>query len=643
MGVSDFNITKENYTREIEEIAKAIINRKLIILIGAGVSIGVKMPSWTAFLENVKKEISKPKYSVKKHWIETIDKAISEHKFVLAGSILEEIFPDKNVLRKFAKDLIDLKKENQNNIEASDVIKNLASIYNWGGDRILTTNYDQVVEYGFDYYKVKPKLNRLSPYDDIKNDDKNLKKVQSIVRRENSFILKLHGENNPIFSEKAYSELYGNHTFQEILKTLFSCNVILFIGCSFSKDSLFNSIKGFNKDNLIEAYAIIAQKDDSEADVSEELLIDIGINPIKLINPEGKENIGTVYKNQLGKLLKEIVLKTEKLYKEKAENLLSNRIDFDLVSAKRFFDETAQAQKCIFFNTQIDFRQWFTPALQLHLSLQKAAFRTNKLHHIANCMRCANTDTWQQFYEKCENIIPVQTQGRIIFVPYTINIFKDKLTKDSVMKLNIETLYSIHQLTSCSLAIVCSDQLASIVLEQKEFFTKENLKYLGLSEEITDLTDIIDIIKDLEHDIKNQNINACHDINDIDFAYLEKQISKEEMINIETEIWEADIIEADKDFQKLKYFTSADASLYSKEITDTKKREQCYVEFSKIIMQQVFKKVRRQELIENEDIAYVMNPQISFYRNCNYSSSKILEKEEELIVKEVYDVKTYLK
>ena len=650
--IVDFEVTKMNNSHEIEEIVKAIVDRRLIIFIGAGVSIGVGMPSWKELLNKILEKVTpSKKYLPKEKWITTslIRKALKDDDFVSVGTLLKKIFTDDNAV---IDGLLTVQDGHKNNIGASEVIDYLAQVYKLGGDKIVTTNYDGVIEYGLDYHKIEKKLEDYKcyiPYDEIKKEQEHgviFKNFQENVRDGKPFIVKLHGEKHPVFDGEDYSKLYGNDDYQKILNTLFTSHIILFIGYSFSKDKLYEYIE---KKGLLQGYAIIAEnnnKKEHEEQISK--LNTIGISPIILTNGE-KEEVGVVYKNQLKLLLNEIVVKTEEKLKERFEKLLSNKIDFDIESAKEFFDETAKAVQCIFFNTQIDFKQWFTPALQLHLSLQKAAFRTNKLGAVANCMNnCFDESSWRKNYHNCKEMIPSQTQGRIIFIPYTKCKFQDRISKEPILRLNIEALYRVHQLTSCSLAIVTSEQLASIIKKQKiedktkkdedeKLITVKNLEYLGLSKDIYENDDILRYI---ERDIKNQNINNSTNINDIDFAYLEKRVSNGE---IEQEIWEADIIpeEDGNGSQKLTYFKSLNAPGY-KGTTEAEVRNRCYIKFSEFIIRKIFCDVSRKDLIENNgDIARFMNPQFSFYEKC--TSNQLLEVKETLIVREKYDVYQMIK
>ena len=54
---------KEYYAEEIRLLRKAILNRKLIVFVGSGSSLGSGMPSWNEAIKQIAEKLNLPKDS----------------------------------------------------------------------------------------------------------------------------------------------------------------------------------------------------------------------------------------------------------------------------------------------------------------------------------------------------------------------------------------------------------------------------------------------------------------------------------------------------------------------------------------------------------------------------------------------------
>jgi hypothetical protein len=199
---------------------------------------------------------------------------------------------------------------------------------------------------------------------------------------------------------------------------------------------------------------------------------------------------------------------------------------------------------------------------------------------------------------------------------------------------NFHILTYIHSLISCPLGIIDIDSFSKILSQKKyrEFFSdKNNLKYLGLSNKISNILNskeekeiIVSLKQVLKLDIEKQTQKGLYLPDDIDFAFLQDDDDN-------VEIWEADVLNN----HKLEYFKSNELNkiegfknLYSeKELND---RTETYKQFAEIVSKFVFKNTRRRHLIMNKKIVSQMNPQYYLYKNLTETRQDILDIKEGL-------------
>lgn len=191
------------------QLIETIKSDKLIIFIGAGMSINEGLPSWKQILLNIlsKQDSDIPKA---KHYYDALNNDIMDPL-----DVLEKIKEHKRkILQSFE---IDLKVDDYN----SKIFKLLENITK----RFITTNFDKYIE---NNCSIKTIITYDSSY--------NLSKIETNVEE---YIIKLHGDldklDSCIIFKEQYEELYKNEKLAPFqLKKLLSEYSFLFIGFSFN-------------------------------------------------------------------------------------------------------------------------------------------------------------------------------------------------------------------------------------------------------------------------------------------------------------------------------------------------------------------------------------------------------------------------
>ncbi|MGI2189723.1 SIR2 family protein [Shewanella oncorhynchi] len=185
----------------------AIQNEKLVIFVGAGLSIGSGLPSWGAIVKDTLK--ANEQYIDKaSSYIMALDSGIMS-----ALEVLDKICEHKKIIYKSFEELL------KKSIPQSDIHASLGLLTK----RFVTTNFDTLIESNI---VLKNVITHESNYNLSKIDD------------DDEYVVKIHGDINRvdkciIFSEQ-YNALYHEEllaTFQ--LKKLLSKYNFLFIGFSF--------------------------------------------------------------------------------------------------------------------------------------------------------------------------------------------------------------------------------------------------------------------------------------------------------------------------------------------------------------------------------------------------------------------------
>lgn len=195
------------------EILDAINNDKLVIFVGAGLSINCKLPSWKRLVEDLLIE--------KSDYIEKSEALLSamQSEIMTPLSILDRIENEKSIIyTHFEQKLF--------TTETSQLHSSLGRITR----KFVTTNFDSLIE---NSTKINSIITQDSSY--------NLSKIDT----EDEFVLKIHGDINRLDSciifTSQYNKLYNDETFSTFqLKKIFSTYTVLFIGFSFTDPYITN-------------------------------------------------------------------------------------------------------------------------------------------------------------------------------------------------------------------------------------------------------------------------------------------------------------------------------------------------------------------------------------------------------------------
>ncbi|HAU8291631.1 SIR2 family protein [Vibrio vulnificus] len=278
-----------------QELNEAVKNNKLVIFVGAGLSVNCGLPNWKDIVLELL-EYNKESICKASAYIDALDSGILEPL-----EVLDKVKNEKKRIFNFFEDKLSQKK-------SSELHKKIGLI----SSRFVTTNFDRLIEENVDVSVV------------TQSSDYNLSKIDS----KSNFVLKIHGDiqqvdNCIIFSEQ-YKELYSSERFSTFqLKKIFSTYNVLFIGFSFSDPyvtELFDNISelqnsfGPNHFFVSDSQSVIRNFEDKK------------ITNIECINIKDYNNLSLF----LDKLAEINVLKTQSVNVDKIEEqepLLSKEID----------------------------------------------------------------------------------------------------------------------------------------------------------------------------------------------------------------------------------------------------------------------------------------------------------------------------
>ena len=238
-NIKDIEIFKElnatKYAKEIEVLAEELRDGKLIIFVGAGVSMNSKLPSWNELIRDYAEKLGMIKENEQRSFNgeETLEiPEIYYDKFgkIKYYEILEKRFSDRKYL--------------PNSIHKS--LKKMDLNY------IITTNYDKLIEDEFENKKIS----------DIITKDNELP-----YSKTNKAIIKMHGDlknRNVVLKKSDYDNYEKNFPLiSTFIKGLFTSNTILFIGYSLNdvnvKD-IINWISEILEDDFRKVYLVDFQE-----------------------------------------------------------------------------------------------------------------------------------------------------------------------------------------------------------------------------------------------------------------------------------------------------------------------------------------------------------------------------------------------
>lgn len=331
----------EEFIRESKKIIqRSIYNNKLVLFIGAGVSANSGLPLWNDLIKKIKKKIkvSDNSYDYLK---------IAQYYYNSRG---EKEYYD------FLKEELEVEASPNNIHEA---------LLDMNPCHIITTNYDELIE---------KEARKKGMFYDVVAKDTDLPYTPN-----NKMIIKMHGDlknRNIVFKEDDYLSYSNNFKLIEnYIKSLFSTNVVLFVGYSLGDTNvqlIFQWIKDILGEDLPRPYFLKIDNIDSEVDINEfEYYKNKGINILYYSqiakNLEANTKIETIG-DRTYKAIKYLSSRDENRFgieelkqyiaKFKDINILDNKIVSDLLENKvkllKYTDYELKGNTLILHSNKID-------------------------------------------------------------------------------------------------------------------------------------------------------------------------------------------------------------------------------------------------------------------------------------------------
>lgn len=194
------------------QITKAILQNKLVIFVGSGLSQKFDLPNWNRMVSELVGEINKPIF---KNYLPFLDISVEEGG-MSPIDLLEKLKKEHSIVNSYIK-----RKFNISNGDFSLHKK----IFDLTG-QVITTNYDNAFEKATDN-KVLPSI-----YTSKHN-------VSEVNKSNDPYIFKLHGSfsepDDCIVFQDQYNKLYKEDSAaKEKLKSIFIDKTILFVGFGFN-------------------------------------------------------------------------------------------------------------------------------------------------------------------------------------------------------------------------------------------------------------------------------------------------------------------------------------------------------------------------------------------------------------------------
>ncbi|MHA1269321.1 MAG: SIR2 family protein [Candidatus Helarchaeota archaeon] len=226
-----------------DDLIKAKRGRLMLVMVGAGVSAAIGLPTWIGLLKKMDQKISE-KYNIEPL---DVDKEIQDRNpWEVASKIygkskkFEEII---DVLRE----ILEVKIQNKEKLP-----KRLQSLAELRDEMrgAMTTNFDNLLEATFDV-KREEVIYRSNP------------KLKDKIQEATWFLFKMHGDwihpEDLILTGEQYRTLKSDQDYLEIIKWIIANFVVLFVGYSLSDEYLVNLISDVSREYLGQnwAYAVL--------------------------------------------------------------------------------------------------------------------------------------------------------------------------------------------------------------------------------------------------------------------------------------------------------------------------------------------------------------------------------------------------
>jgi L-asparaginase/Glu-tRNA(Gln) amidotransferase subunit D len=212
---------------------------KPLLFIGSGLSISAGFPNWDELLRLLKVEATADMVKIGSEF----DEKVKRKQYDEAGSILKRAFKQRHTHENEWRRLLDKILNDPSRLERiPDVLMTLCGL-RW--DRIVTTNYDRLIELAYEQSHGGEELQVYHPWSEHPD---------AAVSDHRRYVFKIHGDigdehSKIVLTTEEYEELYKgkkNERFREALvQILGNASVILFLGFSYEDQyfkRLFNSL-----------------------------------------------------------------------------------------------------------------------------------------------------------------------------------------------------------------------------------------------------------------------------------------------------------------------------------------------------------------------------------------------------------------
>lgn len=167
---------------------------------------------------------------------------------------------------------------------------------------------------------------------------------------------------------------------------------------------------------------------------------------------------------------------------------INNKIKLKFNSAKSFSKSVLEMNRGVFFNVQIDLKEWFSPELQIHLALQESLRHSIQLEKkMFDCISSGINHINKEYFEKCHNHVPKKIFSRVFFLEQTKDELDVLFRHLDIRARNLASFIKIQNMMSCPVAVVTIDQLIEILIENLEILLDTNPNFpiaLGLPDDM---------------------------------------------------------------------------------------------------------------------------------------------------------------
>lgn len=208
----------------IEDIKKAIDKNSFGIYVGAGLSMGAGLPSWSQLLNELIDILERKGIAANR--IEEMRGLSSQpSKYLLLAEEIRDLI--QSDLERLIRDRFEDKTKQPT--ETHDILVRMKSKF------LITTNYDTLIE--------KALVRNFQNYFPTVYTYKDASSINYSLWNNDHFVLKAHGDAKTpkeiVLTEKDYRNIiYNQSGYQSILHAIFSTNSILFVGISLNDPEL---------------------------------------------------------------------------------------------------------------------------------------------------------------------------------------------------------------------------------------------------------------------------------------------------------------------------------------------------------------------------------------------------------------------